>query len=262
MGITLLALVPDTPVWQLALFACNLLAFVALLVRILSIRLARAYPALVAWLGVNIVFCSLPWIVQMDFLVYHWFYICSESLELLLYLLTVLELYSKVLKSLPGLASAARIFIQIVVPASAIGSVSLFAVEKHPVSYLDWFYRVDGTVITTLVLFVLMITAFMVWFPIRLPRNTVVYSVGYAAYLVPKGASLFLMNSGHGVPWLNGAVGMAMSTLCLLFWAVALDRAGETAVVSLGSLFHPRDEPRLLTQLEAINRTLWRTAQK
>ncbi|MGA2184027.1 MAG: hypothetical protein ABSH47_13440 [Bryobacteraceae bacterium] len=249
----------DVPVWQLALFACNLLAFVALLVRIVSIRLAKSYPALVVWLGVNIVLSLLPWVVRMSYLFYHWFFICAEGSTLFLYLFTVLELYGKVLRNLPGLASAARVLIQVVVPASAIGSASLLAFESHPVTYLDWLYRVDRTVITTLVLFVLMITAFMVWFPIRVSRNTVVYSVGYAAYLTPKGASLFLMNSGHGMTWLSGAVGMAMSALCLLFWAVALDRAGETSLVTL---FHPRDEARLLNQLEAINRTLLHAAEK
>ena len=254
-----LMIIPDVPVWQLALFACNLLAFVALLVRIVSIRLAKSYPALVVWLGVNTVLSLLSWIVPMDLLFYHWFFICAEGFTLFLYLFTVLELYGRVLRNLPGLADTAKTLIQVAVPASAIGSASLLVFESHPVTYLDWFYRVDRTVITTLVLFVLMITTFMVWFPIRVSRNTVVYSAGYAAYLVPKGASLFLMNSGHGVRWLSGTVGMAMSALCLLFWAVAVDRAGETSLVTL---FHPRDEARLLDQLEAINRTLLRAAEK
>jgi hypothetical protein len=255
------AIVPGIPAWQVAFYGCNIVAFAALLVRIISLRLAKSYPALVVWLAANAAFSSLPWIVRMDFLFYHWFFIYTESFELLLYLLTVLELYGKILKTLPGVASTARIFIQIVVPASAIGSALLLAMERHPVSYLDWFYRVDGAVITTLVLSVLMITAFMVWFPIRVSRNTVIYSIGYAVYMVPKGASLFLMNSGHGGMWLAGAVGMAMSTLCLLFWAVTINRAGEGAMLSPGSLFHSHDGARLITQLEAINRTLLRVAR-
>jgi hypothetical protein len=248
--------------WQVALLACNLLAFVALLARIVSIGLAKAYPALVVWLGVNILISLSPWIVRMDMRCYYWFYICAEGSTLILYLFTVLELYGKVLKSLPGLDSTARRLIPAVAATSAIVSMFLLAFEGRPKSYLDWLYRVDRAVITTMVLFVLMITAFLVWFPIRVPRNTVIYSVGYAAYLVPKGASLFLMNSGHGTWWLSGAVGMVMSAICLLFWAVALSRAGETSLVSPGFLFHPHAEARLLLQLEAINRNLIRAAQK
>ena len=254
---------PNVPVWQVVLFACNLLAFVVLLARLVSLRLARSYPALVVWLGVNIVLSLLPWIVRMDRRSYSWFYIFTEGSTLVLYLLTVLELYGNVLKSLPGLASTARWVIPAVVTASAIGSASLLAFEGRPAKYLDWLFRVDRTAITCVVLFVLMITAFMVWFPIRVSRNTVVYSIGYAAYLVPKGAAIFLMNAaGHWLVNLTSAVCMTASTLCLLFWAVALDRAGETSVVSPGSLFHPNDEARLLTQLEAVNRTLLRAAQK
>ncbi|MGA3025861.1 MAG: hypothetical protein ABSF98_13920 [Bryobacteraceae bacterium] len=257
-----LVIIPDVPAWQLGLLAGNLLAFVALLARVVYLRLAKSYPALALWLGVSVVVSLAPWIVPMGARFYYYFFIDAESVTLFLYLFTVLELYGKVLKGLPGLASAARRVIPVIVAASAIASGSLLTFEGRPARYLDWFYRVDRTVITSLILFVLMITAFMVWFPIRVSRNTVVYSVGYAAYLVPKGASLLLMNSGHAVRWLNGAVGMAMSAICLLFWAVALDREGETSVVSPGRLFHPREEARLLTQLEAINRTLLRAAQK
>ena len=258
-----LVVYPNVPVWQVALFACNQLAFVALLARFVFLRLARSYPALVIWLGVNIVLSLLPWTVRMGFRSYSWFYICAEGSTLLLYLFTVLELYGNVLKSLPGLASTARWVIPVIVAASAIGSASLLAFERRPVKYLDWLFRVDRTVITCLVLFVLMITAFMVWFPIRIARNTVVYSIGYAAYLAPKAAAIFIMNAaGHWLVNLTSAVCMAASTLCLFFWAVALDRAGETSLVSPGSLFHPNDEERLLTQLEAISRTLLRAAQK
>jgi len=257
-----LVIYPGVPAWQAALYGCNLLAFVALFARIVSIRLAKSYPAMSVWLGVNIVLSLLPWIVRMHHRSYSWFFICAEGSELFLYLFMVLELYGKVLRNLSGLASTARRVIPVIVTASVIGSASLLSFEGRPAKYLEWFYRVDRTVITSMVLFVLMITAFMVWFPIRVSRNTVVYSVGYAAYLVPKGASLFLLNSGHVAGWLSGTVGMAMSALCLLFWAVALHRAGETAVVSPGRLFHPREEGRLLTQLEAINQTLLRAAQK
>jgi hypothetical protein len=262
MGFMPLVIIPNVPAWQVALFGCNLLAFVALFVRIVSIRVAKSCPALALWVAVNCLLSLMPWIVRMDFLFYYWFFICAESVELVLYLFTVLELYGKVLKSFPGLASTARTFIQVVVPASALGGVSLLAFAKHPVSRLDWYYRADGAVISAVVFFVLMITAFMVWFPIRVSRNTCTYSVGYAAYLVPKGAGMFLMNLGYGGTSLGGVVGMPVSILCLLFWAVALRRDGEKAMVSPGSRFHQRDEARLMTQLEAINRVLAGAAPK
>jgi hypothetical protein len=107
-----------------------------------------------------------------------------------------------------------------------------------------------------------MITAFMVWFPIRVSRNTAIYSVGYAAYMVPKAAALFMSDAVNGPMKIRGAICMMACTLCLVFWAVALHRTDETSVVSLGRTFNPNDERRLLAQLEAINRGLLRATQK
>ena len=259
----LLNILPATPTWQVALLGCNIVAFATLFLRVVSTRQIKSYPALVSWLGFNIALGFVPLFVHMDVLFYYWFFIAVESCSLMLYLFTVLELYGKVLKGLPGLASTARIVIQVVVPASAIVALAVLGLERLPVvSYLDWFYRIDGTVITTLLFFVLMITGFMVWFPVRIARNTVVYSLGYAAYLLPKAASLFLRNSGHGVMWLSGTVGMIMSTVCLLFWAVTISRTGESAIIVPGWVFHPHDQERLLNQLEEVNRSLSRMSKK
>lgn len=132
----------------------------------------------------------------MSMVFYYWFYIWAASAALILYLLAVLELYGKVLAHLAGFASAARVAIPAIVTISVLISASLLAFEGTPTRYIDWFYRIDHVVIVSLIVFVLIITAFLAWFPIRVPRNSVVYSVGYAAYLVPTGAVLFLCELG------------------------------------------------------------------
>ena len=262
MGIMLQAIVPGTPAWQVALQTCNMLAFVVLLVRIVSIRLVGAYPALVVWICANIALSALPLTIRMSMVFYYWFYICAASAALILYLLAVLELYGKVLTHLAGLASAARLAIPAIVIISVLTSASLLAFEATPARYIDWFLRIDHVVIVSLIVFVLIITGFLAWYPIRVPRNSLVYSVGYAAYLVPSGAVLFLASSGHRAPRIISTVGMIMSSLSLLFWAVALNAEGEKATVSPGHMLHPQDEDRLIRKLEAINRTLLRAAQK
>src|ERR1019366_7222587 len=118
----LLVIIPDVPAWQVALFACNLLAFVILFARIVWSRLVKSNPALVIWLGVNIVGSLLPWLVRMGLWAYSWFYICAESLTLVLYLFMVLELYGKILRNLAGLATIVRWAIPAIVTASALGA--------------------------------------------------------------------------------------------------------------------------------------------
>ena len=258
MAILLLAVLPATPAWQIALFGFNLLAFVLLLLRLVYIGLAKAYPALMVWLAINITLSMVPWIISMTVQSYYWFFMFAEGITDFLYLFLALELFGKVLRNLRGFASVARWTIPFVVLLSAAASAALMAFEGQPARYIDWFYRVDRAVITSLIVFLLTITAFMVWFPIRISRNTVVYSVGYAVYLVPTGASMFLRNSGRGVMWMVGTVAMTMSSLCLLVWATNLSSAGESVIVSPGGLFRPHDEGRLIAQLEAINKTLMR----
>ena len=74
-----LIILTGVPLWQLVLFACNLIAFAALLARIVSMRLTRAYPALAVWLSANVVLSLIPWIVRLDMLGYYWGYICAEG---------------------------------------------------------------------------------------------------------------------------------------------------------------------------------------
>ena len=253
------ATITGVPPWQNALFAGNLLAFVALLVRVVSLRLTRSYPALIVWLVFNVAASIPPWILAMDMRFYRWFFVCAESSEVLLFCWMVLELYAGVLRGLPGLATVARRIIQIVLPVTVVASLSLLAGDANPRGPVMTVYVASRVLITALVLFVLAITAFMSWFPIRVPRNTLVYLIGFAVYLLPSGASLFLRNSGHAATWLGGVVGMIACTVCLLFWAAGLSRTGETTLIAPGRVFHPADEARLLTQLESINRTLLRT---
>jgi hypothetical protein len=262
MVLLLVAVVPSTPVWQLALFACNLLAFVALFARVLSMRLAKTYPALTLWLAFNIASSAAPWFVQMSVWAYAWFYLWAEASSALLYLFVVIELYGKVFNDHPGVAGAMKRLIIAVAPVSAFISALLLRMERPPLSYLDWLYQMEQGVISCLALLVLMASGFMVWFPLRVARNTVVYSVGYATYLVPKGATLLLMNLGQVDTKLSGAICMTVCALCLLFWALFLSESGETAMVSLSRPLRVPDERRLMAQLELINRSLSRVAGK
>ena len=260
MGRILLTLIPGQSAWMIALFLGNVLGYAALLLRIASARLIRVYPVLSAWLVANIALAIVPFVVHMTLLFYFWFFMVAETCGLVLYLLAMLELYARALRSLPGLGAAIRIVIAILVPASAGAALWLVSRERGA-NYLDWFYRAQGAVIAALLFFVLTITAFIVWFPIRVTRNTVVYSLGYAAYLLPKAAALYLRNAGYGMPWLASATGMAMSGLCLVFWALAIKPEGERFVQSGGILQSP-DDLRLMSQLEAVNQALLRVSQR
>jgi len=81
-------------------------------------------------------------------------------------------------------------------------------------------------------------------------------------YFLTKTAGLFAR--GLEPNWTRGinTVGIAISTICLLFWLLALNRRGQTNTVVIGHRWNRDDEELLLTQLKAINANLLRTSRK
>jgi len=253
---------PGDPHWLLAVYAVASLTFPVLLVRLMLVRLVRSYPALTGWLAVNIIDAGISWTVAMNVGAYRWFYFAEEGFNVVFLAGMVFQVYSRVLEGLPGIASVSRRAMQVILPLSTIASLLLLSLEVTPRGPVTLIYLVSRTVVAALALFVLAITAFMVWFPIRVHRNAVVYLAGLALFFIPKAASMFLTNSLHAPYWFGGAVSMIACTLCLLLWTVGFRRAGETTCLSPVRVFHPADEARLLAQLHTINRTLTHTRRE
>jgi hypothetical protein len=98
----------------------------------------------------------------------------------------------------------------------------------------------------------------LVYYPIPLNRNVIFYSVGYAFYFTSKALSFFLRNTGNHWDKFGFSL-LAVSTACLLFWIFSLSQLGEKKTIVIGHKWDPKDEERLLEQLEAINTTLMRS---
>ena len=253
---------PADPPWRVAVYAVTNITFALMLVRLTAARLVRSYTALTSWLVENVVGAGLNWTVAMNFDTYRWFYFAEEGCNIIFLSWMVFQLYAQVLQGLPGIASVSRRAMQVILPASTIVSLLLLAFEVTPRGPVTLIYLVSRTVTATLVMFVLAITVFMVWFPIRVSRNTVVYLIGLALFFVPKAGSMFLTNSLHAPDGFGGMVSEIASTVCLLLWIIGLRRAGETKQLAPARSFNQADEKRLLAQLESINRTLMRTREK
>jgi hypothetical protein len=174
-----------------------------------------------------------------------------------------LELYSIVLRDLAGIASASRRYIKITL-ALAIGfSALLLVFEKTPGSTVARFLIFERVAVSSLVVFVILISVFLLYYPIHLSRNAVVYSIGYAFYFLIKAAALFISNVDNR--WLRqfDTLRIVAATACLLFWTFALSRRGESgAAITLGHHWKPEDEERVLSRLQAINASLLRAGRK
>jgi hypothetical protein len=193
---------------------------------------------------------------------YGYAWMATEVLSLCFYTLIVLECYDSVLRDLGGIATISRRYIKITLAIAVIAALLLLGLEKTPRTTFQYFYTLDRTIISSLVMFVLLINLFLVYYPIPLNRNVIVYSIGYAVYFLTKAAALFARNVSDELQRQISAVLIAVSTGCLIFWALALNRRGETKTVVIGHKWRAEDEERLLSQLKEINASLGRAARK
>jgi hypothetical protein len=117
-------------------------------------------------------------------------------------------------------------------------------------------------VLSSLIVFVLLICGFLAYYPVPLGRNVIVYLAGYAIYFTAMATMAFSQNLGYF--WNRGKsdVEMSVAVGCHVFWLVALSRQGENKRLVVGHQWKPGDQERLMAQLEAINTSLLRSGRK
>ena len=244
------------------LLALQILALVGLCFRGWRAGLQRVYPYFFSYLLVALLQSVLLPAMTYGTVQCGYTWIATEGAIVSFYALIVLECYASVLRDLAGIASISRRYIKITLGIAILVALLLLGLETTPKTVFEYFYALDRTVVSSLLVFVLLITVFLVYYPVPLSRNVIVYSVGYAVYFLTKATALFVRNVSHEWQPQISAILLAVSTACLMFWWLALSRSGQTTTVVVGHKWHPGDEERLLSQLKAINTSLSRAARK
>ena len=128
---------------------------------------------------------------------------------------------------------------------------------------MGYLFIFERPILSSLLIFVLLITGFLVYYPVPIGRNAMVYLIGYAAYFVGEAASIFFLNNlgYYSNRWLSNLT-MGFFVICLMFWLFGLNPQGEEKNVVVGHQWNPADDQRLLAQLEAINASLSRSGRK
>ena len=244
------------------LFTLQTAALVALCFRLWHAELHRVYVYFFSYLVLMLLETGVLSVVGYGTVAYGYAWMATEALALGFYTLIVLECYATVLRDLRGIASVARRYIKGTIVVSTLAALVLLRLEGTPKSVFGYFYLLDRVVISSLLVFVILIMVFLVYYPVPLSRNVIVYSAGYAVYLLTKATALFVRNVSHEWQPQVSAILLAVSTACLMFWLIFLSREGETKTAVIGHKWHSGDEQRLLSQLKAINASLTRAARK
>lgn len=243
-----------------------LVGFALLSVKLFVSGLWRTYNWFAAYLVVETLRILLTLVVRNGSNLYAWIYFISEPVTWLLSMLAVLEVYGMVLKSRPAIANWGRNSIFIAMVLSLVISAIMSSVgAQHPeVRYrlLHSLLLLSRFVTGSLLFFLLAITAFLVWFPIALKRNTVLHCCLFAAFFLVKTAVFVVVTIfGLGVRLAANSSLFIVVALCTGAWLIWLNQKGEEIPVTVGHSWNRDEEERLLAQLNSINAALLNSAK-
>jgi hypothetical protein len=195
---------------------------------------------------------------------------------LILTLWTVYALLSAVLKSLPGILNLSRKLLAGVFSIALLIGILTIQPEYQAaaagkgaslVKQLTILAGVAERALTMSAFLALLaiLLFFIVWFPVEIPRNLVMFSVGLVVYL---GAKTSLLLARTYFPHISSQAYDELSltntlvlAVCFLCWSAVISRTGQTAKVRVGHRWQAQEQKRLIIQLEAMNTTLLRARQ-
>ena len=247
----------------------------ALILRLLSLRLHSVYRVFCAFLIFDLCLSGvfLGSTYAHDPHLYRSVWLVLRPVAWALSLWMVYALLDAMLANLPGILRASRKVLNIAfVAALAIAlvtakpeySVSGLAASAHPVNRILGLALVLERAISSAALLALIaIVAFVVWFPVQMPKNLAVFGIGFAIFFLSTTTVLLALSY---MPYLSVAIVRDIEVLlhaaCFAYWLLLINRAGETTPVRIGHSWGPAEQRRLIGQLEAMNDALLRAARR
>jgi hypothetical protein len=194
-------------------------------------------------------------------------WLISMPVAWVLSILIVLELSSLVLRDYQGLLTFGRRALALFLAASfLIAFASLYPdLQRMDGTYpvVAGFLAVQRALTSSLAVFLVLLTAFLLFFPIPLRWNLAVYALVYFIYFAATSAGIFLRNVfGPEVTRSINTGLTAVGALSLLLWLILLTAKGEKRETVVGPRWSAEREKPMLEQLNAVNAALLRTARK
>lgn len=240
-------------VWYLSLATSSLVA-----IKMIATRLVWSYPVLTSYLAfVPIRSLVLMSLYSNDYL-YSWAYVITLPLLAILKAWTGLEIYRLVLEAYSGLSVLGRRSLATAV--AACGLIAFLTVQmglrvpNEPYPVLRMFILLDTWVSSMVLFFLMALTGFVLWFPVPLRRNVVLYSFGLCAELTLTSAGYAVrVFAGPEYRAMGSSLIMAADVLIFTVWLFWFTRPGEKMLPEGTIRRSPEDRARLLGQLNSLN---------
>ena len=237
-------------------------------VKLFYLHLNRKYPVFSAYCFFRAAYLAY-FLTFSDFrsAAYLKFWVATEPIIWVFYVLLVMELYSLVLENHKGLYTLGRwaMYVSLAVSLTVSGLTMMAGWTAANVKrslLLAYFFAIERGIVFSLLLFLLIALFFLSRYPVPLSRNVVLHSLAYSALFLSNTLGLFV-RSVLGVT-VSRAVSlslMAVSSVCILVWLVFFDAEGERSPMKLPRL-DPMEEERVLSQLATLNSTVLKISHK
>ncbi len=250
----------------------------ALIFRLLWLqhRENAVYSVFMGFLGIELggtlaYFACQHW-TQLDYrLVYFGFTFLLSVCSLIL----VYALSKAVLSELPGILRFSRFLLNIVFVLAILLAFSTSRSEYLLTQAKTFSQRVDrlifafevvdkGIAMASVVILVI-ILAFILWFPVKMSKNLAIFSIGLVVYFACKtGLELVNIYARLGVTasHILDVIVSGVVILCFLYWMAFLDSKGSLTTVRIGHGWQPEEQEKLIKQLESLNGALMRSSQQ
>jgi hypothetical protein len=243
-----------------ALWYANTAATLFLLVRLRFSGLARVYRWFWWYLLVSFAEAAVRIPMQHRDTLSANVYMTAQFAGVVISVFLVMELYRLALAAHPAIARFGQQMVGYLLGAACLAAgasllvLPILGPGRSMVLY--YFLAFERTADSAVLLFLLLASAFMLWFPVRISQNVAVFIGGFVTYFVTHWAALLAVGMRNA--WVDGLnVGMlALSLVCLIGWTVLLRPQGEATPVVTGRRWNAADMERLSGQLTAINAKL------
>jgi len=245
-----------------ALFYLNFAAEIVLILRLLHGKIHRTYGPLfwywVAQAAGNVALLSAR-LVSDRFVYTYWI---VQTLIIVMAVFVVQDLYRITFLDYPAVASLARRSVLVALAIAAVVSLSGLmldsAIRPPAIPSVHWFATFERSMNFVILLFLLLISILLLWFPIRVRRNIVVYISGFVLFSASRSFGLLLYNLRPQDARLISTILMGLTLLCLLIWIIGIRPEAEAATATPGYRSNPETMQRLGHQLDSINAALAR----
>jgi hypothetical protein len=253
--------------WEKGVWCLTIGLTAAVLVKLYSCGLVRVYTLLFSYLTVDFLSSTIALFIDYHSAAYGYYYFSAQTLKIVIAAFMLVEIFSLALERHPALARFGRSIVGYILGAAAVVPVIALFVDHsaraHP--YIHAFLLFEQTMDSTMAIFLILISIFLAWFPVRMRSNVIVYIGGFIVWWLSRSAVVHLINQWFNNIYLtrvSNIVQMCVAVGCLCFWLFEFKREGEARTAVVGHLWNRAEAERLTEQLDAINDGLERLRRK